>query len=164
MDMLVVGMYGKGNVGLQGLNDIQYKTHYSIWAFFGSPLIIGCDVRNMNAETLKILSNKELIAINQDSDCRQVYKIHQVMDGKCSCYVRNLENGDIAIGIFNFEDTKSMGRIMLDSIGLPESTGKTLEAHNVWTGETFIVKNGTMVHMVDPYGCLVFRCRVIDAV
>lgn len=41
MDMLVVGMYGKGNVGLEGLNDVQYKTHFSIWALMGSPLMIG---------------------------------------------------------------------------------------------------------------------------
>ena len=68
MDMLVVGMYGKGNVGLSGCNDVQYRTHYSIWALFGSPLMIGCDIRNMNEETKKILENKELIAINQDPE------------------------------------------------------------------------------------------------
>ena len=36
MDMLVVGMYGKGNVGLSGCNDVQYRTHYSIWALFSA--------------------------------------------------------------------------------------------------------------------------------
>ena len=40
MDMLIVGMHGKGNVGLAGCNDVQYQTHYALWAFLGSPLMI----------------------------------------------------------------------------------------------------------------------------
>ena len=67
MDMLIVGMYGQGNVGLKGCNDTQYKTHYSIWALLGSPLMIGCDIRNMNDATRNILMNRDLIAINQDA-------------------------------------------------------------------------------------------------
>ena len=55
MDMLIVGMYGKGNVGLKGCSDTQYKTHFSIWALLGSPLMIGCDIRSMNEETKAIL-------------------------------------------------------------------------------------------------------------
>ena len=47
MDMLIVGMYGKGYVGLEVLSDVQYKTHFSIWALLASPLMIGCDIRNM---------------------------------------------------------------------------------------------------------------------
>ncbi len=46
MDMMVVGMRGKGNVGLEGLNDDQYLLHFfSVWALLGSPLFIGCDLR-----------------------------------------------------------------------------------------------------------------------
>ena len=48
MDMLIVGMHGKGNVGLAGCSDVQYQTHYALWAFLGSPLMIGCDIREMS--------------------------------------------------------------------------------------------------------------------
>ena len=64
--MLVVGMYGKGNVALGGCTDEEYKTHFSLWCIMTSPLMIGCDIRNMNEATHKILANKEIIAINQD--------------------------------------------------------------------------------------------------
>lgn len=164
MDMLIVGMYGKGNVGLEGLNDTQYKTHFSIWALLGSPLMIGCDIRNMNKETLDILSNKELIKINQDSDCLQVFKLNLIWGGsELKGYARNLSNGDIALGFFNFKDEKSVARLNIDQLGLPESTGKTLEMHEVWTGETVTVKNGTFVADLDSFDCKVYRCKVIDA-
>ncbi|MCM1263128.1 MAG: glycoside hydrolase family 27 protein [Butyrivibrio sp.] len=163
MDMLVVGMYGKGNVGLKGCNDTQYKTHFSIWAFMGSPLMIGCDVRNMNKETLEILGNEEIIRINQDRACRQPVKLK----GSCSIedviiYSKQLENGDIAIGMFNLSDEKAQARFNLDEIGLPFSTGKTLELTELWSGEVSGVKNATFICELQPYDCAVFRGRVVD--
>lgn len=164
MDMLVVGMYGKGNVGLQGLNDTQYKTHFSIWALLGSPLMIGCDLRNINKETLDILSNKELIEINQDADCRQVFKLTLTSGGTdLKGYARNLSNGDIALGFFNFNDKEAVARLNIDLLGLPESTGKTIEMHEVWTGETVTVKNGTFIEKLDAFDSKVYRCKVVDA-
>ena len=163
MDMLIVGMYGKGNVGLEGLNDTQYKTHFSIWALLGSPLMIGCDIRNMNKETLDILSNKELIKINQDADCRQVFKLSLFEGSNIKAYARTLENGDIAVGFFNLTDKKVTVKFLLDELGLPESTGKTLQMREVWNGETVTVKSGTLIRCIEAFDSLVYRCRVVDA-
>lgn len=161
MDMLVVGMYGKGNVGLEGLNDVQYKTHFSIWALMGSPLMIGCDIRNMNEETHRILTNKELIKINQDKDCRQVFKLPNIWNDNVKIYARNLENGDIAVGMFNFGGEKAAVRMTVDELGIPESTDRTLSLENVWDDETVTVTNGAFIHDIEPYGCLVYRCKVV---
>ena len=161
MDMLVVGMYGKGNVGLEGLNDVQYKTHFSIWALMGSPLMIGCDIRNMNEETHRILTNKELIKINQDKDCRQVFKLPNFWNDNVKIYARNLENGDIAVGMFNFGGEKAVVRMTVDELGIPESTDKTLKLENVWDDETVTVTNGAFIHDIEPCGCLVYRCKVV---
>lgn len=162
MDMLIVGMYGKGYVGLEVLSDVQYKTHFSIWALLASPLMIGCDIRNMNIETFKILTNKELIKINQDNDSRQVYKLINIWNDNIKAYARNLENGDIAVGFFNFSDESGVVRLNIEELGLPESTGKTLCMHNVWEDETVTVKNGIFMHDIAPHDCLVYRCRVVD--
>ena len=162
MDMLIVGMYGKGYVGLEVLSDVQYKTHFSIWALLASPLMIGCDIRNMNIETFKILTNKELIKINQDNDCRQVYKLINIWNDNIKAYARNLENGDIAVGFFNFSNESGVVRLNIEELGLPESTGKTLCMHNVWEDETVTVKNGIFMHDIAPHDCLVYRCRVVD--
>lgn len=163
MDMLVVGMYGKGNVGLKGCNDIQYKTHFSIWAFMGSPLMIGCDVRNMNEETMKILGNEEIIRINQDRACRQPMKLAGTWVGEdLLLYAKQLDNGDVAIGLFNLSEEKAVARMNLDEIGLPFSTGKTLKLRELWSGEERTVKNATMICELEPYDCAVFRGEVVD--
>uniref|UniRef100_A0A1J3GUB1 Alpha-galactosidase n=1 Tax=Noccaea caerulescens TaxID=107243 RepID=A0A1J3GUB1_NOCCA len=74
-------------VGNGGMTYEEYRGHFSIWALMKAPLLIGCDVRNMTAETFEILSNKEVIAVNQDplgvqgrkiqvnggDDCQQVW-------------------------------------------------------------------------------------------
>ncbi|KAL5709882.1 alpha-galactosidase [Ranunculus cassubicifolius] len=74
-------------VGNGGMQYQEYRAHFSIWALMKAPLLIGCDVRNMTAETKEILSNKEVIAVNQDplgvqgrkvftegaDNCRQVW-------------------------------------------------------------------------------------------
>ncbi|GJN33425.1 hypothetical protein PR202_gb22023 [Eleusine coracana subsp. coracana] len=53
-------------VGNGGMTSAEYRSHFSIWALMKAPLLIGCDVRNMTSETLEILSNKEVIQVNQD--------------------------------------------------------------------------------------------------
>lgn len=163
MDMLVVGMYGKGNVGLKGCNDTQYKTHFSMWAFMGSPLMIGCDIRSMNQATLDILTNEEMIRINQDPACRQPVKLVGTWTGDdLLLYAKQLAGGDIAIGLFNLREEKAYARVNLDEVGLPFSTGKTLELTEVWTGEKTTVKNAAIIKGLEPFDCAVYRAKVVD--
>lgn len=50
----------------------EWQTHFSLWAIFKSPLVLGADIRNMSAEAFAIITNPEVIAVNQDSLGRQV--------------------------------------------------------------------------------------------
>lgn len=178
MDMLVVGMKGEGNVGFKGCTVEEYKTHFAFWAMMGSPLIIGCDLRKADEDAMAILKNKMLIEIDQDEAYRQPFYINggryqnksrTANEPLYEYYpldepfmVRFLANGDLAIGAFNFRDEKSRLFAMLDSIGLGECTGKTLELTSVWTDEKKIVTNGTILVDLEPHCCEVYRARVID--
>ena len=163
MDMLVVGMYGKGNVGLKGCNDTQYKTHFSLWAFMGSPLMIGCDIRKMNQATYDILTNEEMIRINQDPAGRQPVKLVGIWNGDdILIYAKHLAGGGIALGLFNLREEKAGAKVNLDELGLPFSTGKTLELTDVWTGEKSTVKNATIMKELEAFDCAVYRGKVID--
>lgn len=162
MDMMVVGMRGKGNVGLEGLNDDQYLLHFSVWALLGSPLFIGCDLREIDDVTLNILKNKEVIAINQDAGCRQVMELHPLWAPQIKAYARYLENGDIAVGFFNLSEKEQLLRYEFEELGVQESTGKTLMLHDVWSGEEFRLENCSVWRNMKPYETLLFRCRVID--
>ena len=169
MDMLVVGMNGKGNVGLAGCTEVEYRTHYSLWALLGSPLMIGCDITNMDEKTKSILMNKDIIAINQDEDYNQAYDASDYgitgKVGETPVFIRLLQNGDYAIGFFNYTDEKTSrynSHLLFDGIGLPESTGKTLKVKELWTGEEKIIKNGIMEEEIEPHGCRIYRAKVVD--
>ena len=62
-------------VGNGGMSLDEYRSHYSLWAISKSPLLIGCDVTNMDEDTIEVLTNPEVIAINQDSLGEQARKI-----------------------------------------------------------------------------------------
>ncbi|KAF6143947.1 hypothetical protein GIB67_017555 [Kingdonia uniflora] len=72
LDMLVVGN--------GGMSTKEYRSHFSIWEIFKSSLILGCVVRSMDKDTFTLLSNKEVIAINQDKLCIQGKKVKKTGD------------------------------------------------------------------------------------
>ena len=86
VDMLVCGMYGKGNVANGGCTDVDYKTHFALWCMFAAPLMIGCDVRSMTPQTLELLKNRALLALNQDEEGRPPFISNKSSDGQYSLF------------------------------------------------------------------------------
>jgi len=168
MDMLVTGMNGKGNVGFAGCTPEEYRTHFSLWALLGSPLMIGCDIRSMDDATRETLMNKDVLAINQDPAYNQAFDASANAakeENEYPIYVRLLDNGDYAIGVFNFSDVASSRwstYLLMDTIGLPETTGKTLLLKELWTGEERKVTNGILTDAIPPHGCKLYRAQVVD--
>ena len=168
MDMLVTGMNGKGNVGFAGCTPEEYRTHFSLWALLGSPLMIGCDIRSMDDVTRETLMNKDVLAINQDPAYNQAFDASANAakeENEYPIYVRLLDNGDYAIGVFNFSDVASSRwstYLLMDTIGLPETTGKTLLLKELWTGEERKVTNGILTDAIPPHGCKLYRAQVVD--
>ncbi len=163
MDMLVVGMHGNGNVGIGGCDDVQYRTHFSIWAMMGSPLMIGSDIRKMDEETRWTLMNREVLAIDQDPALRQPYRLEmQEAPGTedLLVYARHLDGGDIAVGFFNMGGEKRQTGLNMDQLGLPVSTGRTAAFHELWTGGTVRPENGTLRLELEPYGCALYRAKL----
>ena len=168
MDMLVTGMNGKGNVGFAGCTPEEYRTHFSLWALLGSPLMIGFDIRSMDDATRETLMNKDVLAINQDPAYNQAFDASANAakeENEYPIYVRLLDNGDYAIGVFNFSDVASSRwstYLLMDTIGLPETTGKTLLLKELWTGEERKVTNGILTDAIPPHGCKLYRAQVVD--
>ncbi|KAK7350818.1 hypothetical protein VNO77_09802 [Canavalia gladiata] len=89
-------------VGNGGMTYQEYRAHFSIWALAKSPLLIGCDVRNMTTETLEILSNKEVIAINQDSLGVQGRKVQVAgTDGCKQVWAGPLSGNRLVVALWN---------------------------------------------------------------
>ncbi|MDD6927387.1 MAG: glycoside hydrolase family 27 protein [bacterium] len=163
MDMLIVGMCGNGNVGLGGCTWNEYKLHFAAWCLLQSPLIIGCDIRNLRPEAKEILTNKELISILLDARCNRPYIVKKVnFDDNFPVIVRVLDNGDVAVGFFNLGDDAANMWVALDDIGIPSLQGKTVEGKEVYTGEEACVTNETLLKCVEAHGCAVYRLKIAD--
>ena len=161
MDMLVVGMNGKGNVGLKGCTTEEYRTHFSMWAFFNSPLMIGCDIRDMTPETKEILTKKEIIAINQDGAQRQPFPICEYWGTTAWC--KQLEGGDLAVAIFDLQEYDITPFFIFADMGLDRSCGVRLEITDLWTGENYGVfrdqfRSPKILH---PHECMMLRCKIV---
>ena len=89
-------------IGNGGMTATEYRTHMSLWAMLAAPLLAGNDLRNMSAETREILMNKEVIAIDQDKLGREGTRVSK--EGAAEVWAKPLENGDLAVGLFNRAD------------------------------------------------------------
>ena len=162
MDMLTVGMYGKGHVGVGGMNDDEYRTHFSIWCLMSSPLMIGCDVRNMTPAARDILTNPEIIAINQDPEGRMPYTMQQWDDVFCHILVKPLSNGDYALGFFNMgDDNNRLASIQFWDMGLPTAAGYGFKLRDVWAHEDAGVAAEGHREWIPPHCCKVYRASLV---
>lgn len=169
MDMLIVGMYGGSNndfIGtIGGCNDIEYKTHFSLWAMMGSPLMIGCDVRKANQATKDILLNPDLLAINQDAEARGAYRIKPEPQwfhtDDVFMLVKVLTDGDLAIGFFNLSDSQRELSLQFWDMGLPYAAGYALSLYDCWEHKELGVYRERFAPVVAAHDCLVVRAKLV---
>jgi len=89
-------------VGNGGMNAGEYRTHMSLWAILAAPLLAGNDLTKMSSETLSILTNREVVAIDQDPLGRQGDRVQA--EGPLEVWARPLKGGARAVGLFNTAD------------------------------------------------------------
>lgn len=161
MDMLIVGMNGRGHVGLKGCTETEYKTHFSAWCLLGSPLMIGCDIRGMDEVAKRILTDKTLIGIQQDGRGNRPYLVKFYGNDDLPIFVRALENGDIAVGFFNLCDEPANLWITDEDLGVPAAQGRRLLGKAAYTGEEVRSVNGVVAVTLAPHASEVIRLRVL---
>ena len=120
-------------VGNGKLTLAENRTHFSMWAMLAAPLLAGNDLPNMTPDVKSILTNRDVIAIDQDPLGSQATRVYS--EGEVDVWTRNLSGGDTAIAILNAgSDRYSTHPFLLDmaQLGLRGAyTGK-----NLWTGQS----------------------------
>src|SRR5258708_10636645 len=101
-------------IGNGGMKDDEYRTAMSLWSILAAPLLAGNDLRNMTPAILEILTNREVIAINQDKDGKQGRRMSK--SGEQEVWARPLSDGGQAIGLFNRSGT--VGKIIVSGSDL----------------------------------------------
>jgi alpha-galactosidase len=104
-DMLVVGVVGWGNPHQSRLKPDEQYLHISLWSIFSAPLLIGCDLEKLDDFTLNLLTNDEVIAVNQDALGKQGICVQTI--GELRIYVKDLEDGGKAVAFANFGREKA---------------------------------------------------------
>ena len=120
-------------VGNGKLTLAENRTHFSMWAMLAAPLLAGNDLPNMKPEIKAILTNRDVIAIDQDPLGKQGARIYS--DGEVEVWTRHLAGGALAVAVVNVGNDRYSTHpfhLNLRKLGLAETqTGKDL-----WTGKT----------------------------
>jgi alpha-galactosidase len=138
-------------VGRGGMNDTEMRSHFALWAMMASPLIAGNDVRSMSAETRTILTNQNLIAINQDSLGLQAVQVS--FDGTRRVLAKRLANGDVAVALFNQGGSSTTVSTTAAAIG---KSGTSFTLRDAWSSATS-TSGGSISATVPAHGTAVFR-------
>ena len=127
-DMLVVGMVGWGpRLHPTHLSPDEQYTHISLWCLLDSPLLIGCDMTQMDEFTLSLLTNDEVLEVNQDPLGKQAARVAK--NGDLEVWAKDMEDGSKAVGLFNRGKAETKVTANWSELGL---TGKQ-KVHNLWS-------------------------------
>jgi alpha-galactosidase len=104
-DMLVVGKVGWGpSLHDTHLTPNEQYTHISLWCLLCSPLLIGCDLKQLDDFTLNLLTNDEVLEVNQDPLGEQATRV--VQDAYLEVWAKKMEDGSTAVGLFNRDEVE----------------------------------------------------------
>ena len=104
-------------VGNGGMTATEYRSHFSLWAILAAPLIAGNDLRNMSPETHDILTNKEVIAVDQDPLGREGRRVAK--DGDLEIWAKQMQDGSRAVVLLNRGSSTQPITLNWEQIGYP---------------------------------------------
>lgn len=151
-DMLVVGQVGWGaNIRPTRLTVNEQFTHISLWALLNSPLLIGCDMTKLDDFTLGLLSNDEVLAVNQDSLGRQAARVS--VDGVLEVWAKDMADGSKVAGLFNRGENEATVTLNWYDLGL---TGKQ-SVRDLWRQKDLGVFSGRFQAKVGRHGVVLVK-------
>ncbi|MBO4871247.1 MAG: alpha-galactosidase [Muribaculaceae bacterium] len=147
MDMLEVG---------RSMSQVEDETHFAMWCIMSSPLLIGCDLTTIKPETLRLLTNADLIALNQDPLHLQPYIVEK--QGDCFILVKDIKkihDSERAIAIYNPSDYGCS--VMLDLVNL--ELGGSVKLYDCIQQKEYGKPKGNVSINVPAHGARVFRAK-----
>ncbi|CAJ1952375.1 unnamed protein product [Sphenostylis stenocarpa] len=134
-------------VGNGGMTTEEYRAHFSIWALAKAPLLIGCDIRALDATTKELLSNKEVIALGV-----QGKKVKSNND--LEVWAGPLSNNKVALILLNRSSSKANVTASWSDIGL--KPGTSVDARDLWKHSTQSSVSGEISAELDSHSCKMY--------
>jgi alpha-galactosidase len=138
-------------VGNGGMSLDEYRTHMSLWAILAAPLLAGNDLTTMTPETIALLTNHDVIAIDQDPAGHQGDRVSA--SGMTEVWVRTLADGSKAVGIFNRDESPADGNVTFESLGLK---GK-VHVRDVWQAKDLGAMERDYTAHIPAHGVVLLR-------
>lgn len=140
-------------VGNGGMSATEYRAHFSFWAILAAPLMAGNDLRTMTEEIREILTNEEVIAVNQDSLGRQGRKIRD--DGDFEVWARELIDGSRAVVLFNRSDADANISVTWPELGY--TVGLEALVRDLWSKRDVGSYRGSYAATVPTHAVVMFK-------
>jgi alpha-galactosidase len=152
-DMLVVGKVGWGPaLHPTRLSPNEQYTHITLWSLLSSPLLIGCDMTQLDTFTLNLLTNDEVLAVNQDPLGKPASQVH-ADDEEVEVWARDLSDGTKAVGLFNRGEMPNKVTAKWSELGI---TGKQL-VRDLWRQKDIGDLDGEYTVEVPRHGAVMIR-------
>ena len=152
-DMLIVGKVGWGTPHPTKLTPDEQYTHISLWCLWSAPLLLGCPLDQLDSFTLNLLTNDEVLALNQDPLGEQAKEITTV--GSSKVLAKNLEDGSKAIGLFNVASEPNIVKITWEQLGI---SGKQV-ARDLWRQKNIGTYSDSFEASVWPHGVILIKIQ-----
>jgi alpha-galactosidase len=144
-------------IGNGGMTRTEYRTHMSMWAMMAAPLIIGTDLRKANAETLAILENRDVIAIDQDALGKQATVVSDTAGRMV--FAKPLSGGDVAVALYNSTDAVASIDVFATDAGLPKAPAYRIK--DLRSG--LVTQGGTQLGAgVPAHGVAIYRVSALE--
>ena len=153
-DMLIVGQVGWGNLHPTRLTPDEQYTHISLWCLLSAPLLIGCDMTKLDDFTLSLLSNDEVLALDQDALGKEATCVYT--NGDVRVYEKELADGGRALGFFNLGSEPVTEKFPLASLGM---TGEQ-HVRDLWRQKDLAdvdAGDGIMPHAIPAHGVVLYK-------
>jgi len=142
-------------VGNGGMTTTEYRSHFSMWAILASPLMAGNDLRDMKPEIQEILTNKEVIAVNQDPLGRQARRVGK--DGDLEVWAKPTKNGSRAVVLFNRSSSDQSVSVGWEELGYPDHLSAAVR--DLWQKKDLGKSTGKFSATVASHGVVMVTVR-----
>jgi alpha-galactosidase len=152
-------------VGNPGLTRDENITHFSMWAMLAAPLMAGNDLRVMDKEVREILTNTEVIAVNQDSLGNQAIRFLDM--GEHEIWVKHLAGKELAVCFMNRRDDPwqleyDWKRLNIYHKGAVRFSRQEFRMRDLWKHRDIGSTNDILVEVIPPHGVLMLRLKPIE--
>jgi alpha-galactosidase len=152
-------------VGNGGMTSDEYKTHFSMWAMLAAPLMAGNDLRNMDVSTKEILTNKDVISVNQDKKGEQATKFMDM--GEYEIWAKPMADSTVAVCFMNRTnqlwkldyDWKKQTMYFVKEVSIHK---KLYNVYDLWAHKNIGKTDERLKTEIAPHGVLMVRLSEVD--